>query len=61
MEILKNTEANDDSLVEMVVNFIQGVELRRISEQKPGIFASKNIKKGELIIAEKPLAQLDVP
>ena len=41
----------------MIVNFMNGIEIKLDKERKPVVCASKDIKKGTLIIAERPLAR----
>ena len=36
-------------------NYIQGLEIKMTSDHGRGLFATRNLKKGELLIVEKPV------
>ena len=41
------------------MNFIQGVEIKLTKERGRGVFAAKSLKKGELIIVENAIAEVE--
>ena len=57
-DILRNSEQPGffHSNIDNVVNFMQGMEFKTPPNDYPKLFASRDIKKGELLFAEKPLA-----
>ena len=40
-----------------VVNYIQGVEIKLTKFRGRGVFATKDLERGELIVVEKALAE----
>ena len=43
-----------------IVNFIQGVEIKRTKDKGRGVFASKSLKKGDLLVVEKAIAEVKI-
>ena len=40
-----------------ILNYLDGVEVKMTKDKGRGVFASKNLKRGELLIVEKAIAQ----
>ena len=40
-----------------ILNFVNGVEIQKIKDKGRGVFAKKLLKKGDLIIVERALAE----
>ena len=41
-----------------IINFIQGVEIRMTEDRGRGVFATKDLKRGELIVVDKAIAEV---
>ena len=55
--VLENSEMYAKS--GQIVNFINGLEIKLKEDQNRGVFANRDIKKGELIIVEKAIASVE--
>ena len=55
---LKSPEKQNLIYSNDIVNYIKGIELKLFHDQRPSFVASRDIKKGDLVIAEKPLANI---
>ena len=40
-----------------VINYVNGVEIKMSMENGRGVFASKDLKRGDLIVVEKAVAE----
>ena len=43
-----------------IINFIQGVEIKMTKDRGRGVFASKPLKKGDLLVVEKAIAEVRI-
>ena len=44
-----------------VLNYIYGVQIKMTEEKGRGLFASKDLKEGDLLIVEKAVAEVQLP
>jgi len=43
-----------------ILNFIQGVKLKMTKDKGRGVFASKDLKRGDLLVVEKSIAEINI-